>query len=319
MNTVFDGTRETAALKDVFSKTLDGLLESDRDVVYLDADLMNSFGTLPLKWKYPGRCIDCGVQEANMIGMAAGMSAEGKKPYVHTFGPFASRRCFDQVFLSVGYAGNSVRIVGSDPGVTAAYNGGTHMPFEDIALYRTIPGAAVFDVCGGAQLKSVLEQTKDREGVTYIRTPRKNPVKIYSDDQQFDLYRANVLCAGADVVVIAAGIMVAAALEAEKALRENGIRATVIDSFCIKPLDEATLLEHIKRTGAVVTAENASVIGGLGSAVCELTARKYPVPVRMVGVNDLFGQVGDEQFLSEEYGLTAQEIVDQAMLAVKMK
>lgn len=314
-----DGSKEAVSLKDVFAQTLEQLIRQDPDVVYVDADLMNSFGTLQLSKTFPDRCIDCGVQEANMVGLAAGLSAVGKKPYVHSFGTFASRRCFDQAFLSVGYAGNSVRIFGSDPGVMAAYNGGTHMPFEDIALYRCVPGAAVIDIADAVQLREVMKLTKDRQGLTYIRTPRKNAVKVYSDDSSFELGKANVLRKGGDAVIIACGIMTAEALCVADMLAQEGIRTSVVDMFCIKPLDEETVLHLARETGAVVTAENANIIGGLGGAVCELLSRKLPTPVESIGAKDRYGQVGPDEFLRQEYEMTAQDIAFAVEAVLKRK
>jgi len=313
----YNGEYEKVLLRDVFAGTIEKLFKLDDQVVYLDADLMNAFSTLHLSKEYPERAIDCGVQEANMIGIAAGMSAAGKKPYVHTFASFAGRRCFDQVFLSVGYAKNSVRIIGSDAGVTAAYNGGTHMPFEDVALYRTIPGAAIFDIVDSVQLENVLINTKDRSGVTYIRTIRKKAVGVYGPGSEFEIGKANVLRDGKDVVIIACGIMVAEALKAAQILEEQGISAAVIDIVTIKPIDEETVLEYAKKTGAVVTAENANIIGGLGSAVAEVLGRKLPTRMGFVGVNDLFGEVGEEEYLRERFELTAEKIIKVVKDTVK--
>lgn len=308
---IYNGEKEDVLLKDVFAKTIEKLLELDKQVVYLDADLMNAISTLKLSRIYPKRAIDCGVQEANMMGVAAGMSAVGKKPYAHTFGAFASRRCFDQVFLSIGYAKNNVRIIGSDAGVTAAFNGGTHMPFEDVAMYRTIPGAAIFDIVDAVQLEYVLINTKDRPGVTYIRTPRKNAVAVYEAGSEYEEGKANVLYDGTDVTIIASGIMVAEALKASRMLKEQGISAAVIDIVTIKPIDEETVVEYAKKTGAVVTAENANIIGGLGSAVAAVLSRKHPTRMEFVGVHDQFGEVGPEEYLRERFELTAEKIVQQ--------
>ena len=316
---IFNGEKEKALMKDVFASVLAELFEMDPDVVYLDADLMNSMGTTGLRKKNPDRAIDCGVQEANMVGVAAGMSAAGKKPYVHTFGPFASRRCFDQMFMSVAYAKNSVRIIGSDPGVTAAFNGGTHMPFEDVAMYRAVPEAAVIDIVDSVQFRDILISTKDRPGVTYIRTPRKNCIAVYEPGSKFEIGKAQELRDGTDVTIIAAGIMVAEALKAANILKEEGISAQVVDSVSIKPLDEETVIACAKKTGAVVTAENANVIGGLGGAVAECLAKNCPTIMRFVGVEDRFGQVGAENFLREEYELTPEKIVKMAREAVEKK
>lgn len=315
---IYNGEKEKVAMKDIFASTLAELFEMDPEVVYLDADLMNSMGTTGLRKKNPERAIDCGVQEANMVGVAAGMSAIGKKPYVHTFGPFASRRCYDQMFMSVGYAKNNVRIIGSDPGVTAAFNGGTHMPFEDVAMYRAVPGAAIIDVVDSVQLRDVLISTKDRQGVTYIRTPRKNCVAVYDAASTFEIGKAQLLRDGTDVTIIAAGIMVAEALKAAAALQDEGISAQVIDIVSIKPLDEETVIASAKKTGAVVTAENSNVIGGLGGAVAECLSKYAPTKMRCVGVEDRFGQVGSENFLREEYELTPEKIVKMVHEVLKM-
>lgn len=314
----YDGSREGCSFKDVFSETMKQLLAEDEQVAYLDADLMNSFGTGMLPEIYPDRAIDCGIQEANMIGIAAGMSAEGRKPYCHTFGVFASRRCFDQVFLSVGYARNSVRIIGSDPGICAMYNGGTHMPFEDVGLYRTIPGAAVFEPCDTVQLREILRGTKDRPGVTYIRSQRKIAKKVY-EEFEYQCGKANVLTEGEDVAIFAMGFMVAEALEAHKRLLAEGIHAAVIDLVSVKPLDEDVVAAYAKKCSAVVTCENSNIRGGVFGAVAECLAARAPVPVEAVGVFDEFGEVGTFEYLQERYGLTAERIVQQAKKVVYSK
>lgn len=313
----YNGSVDDITIKDSFANVLRELFAEDPDVLYFDADLMNSMGTYKLSQEQPDRCIDCGIQEANMVGVAAGASALGKKPYVHTFGPFAGRRCYDQVFISVGYAKNNVRIIGSDAGVTAAYNGGTHMPFEDIALYRAIPGAMIIDVADHVQFDEAIRQTKDRDGVTYIRCPRKGCQKVYGEKTTFTFGKANVLKEGSDCAVIACGIMVAEALRAEEILKKGGINITVIDPITIKPLDTDTILKYAKKCGAVVTAENATVIGGLGSAVTEFLSDVYPTVVKRVGVQDLYGEVGDAGYLKERFELTAEVIVEKVKEAIK--
>lgn len=307
---VYDGSKDTVIPKTVFPETLAELMEADKDVVYLDADLMSSFGTVSLPDRFPGQAIDLGVQEANMMGVAAGMSAEGKIPYVHTFGPFASRRVYDQVFLSIAYAKNNVRIIGSDPGVTAAYNGGTHMPFEDVALYRVIPDAVIFDIADSTQFREVLKMTKDVKGLTYIRVPRKVIDKVYSDDSTFEIGKGHILREGKDVTIIAAGIMIGVALTAARILEEEGIDAEVIDPVTIKPLDEELILASAVKTGAVITAENCSINGGMGEAVASLLSRTTPTPLRMVGIKEEFGEVGTEAYLRERFKLTPEEIID---------
>ena len=184
MKLVYTGTPDTRLFKDVLGKTIARLLQEDEDVLYLDADLMSCIGTAKLPLETP-RAVNCGVAEANMMGVACGASAAGMKPIVHTFGPFASRRCYDQVFLSGGYAGNSVTVIGTDPGITAAFNGGTHMPFEDVALYRAIPGAVIVDATDVPMLVAFLEMAKDTPGVKYIRVGRKTSCQVYADGEKF--------------------------------------------------------------------------------------------------------------------------------------
>lgn len=314
----YSGEMEARSFKDVFAQTMEQMITEDKDVVYLDADLMNSFGTIQLPERFPDQAIDCGIQEANMVGVAAGMSVEGKKPYCHTFGVFASRRCFDQVFMSVGYADASVRIIGSDPGICAMYNGGTHMPFEDVTLYRSIPKAAIFDPCDTVQLEAVLRGTKNRKGVTYIRSQRKNAVKVY-DKFEYTEGKANILRDGSDVVIFAVGIMVSEALKAGELLKKRGIDACVVDLVSVKPLDEETVRLCARKCGAVVTAENSNIRGGVFGAIAECLAVCCPVPSEPVGIQDEFGEVGTYEYLKKRFGLTAERIAEKAEAVIARK
>jgi len=316
---IYNGEKEKAAGKNVFGATIKKMVQGDSKVVYLDADLMNSIGTFGLDKDYPDQIVEVGIQEANMVGVAAGMSAAGMKPVVHTFGSFAGRRVFDQAFMSVAYAKNNVVIVGSDSGINAAYNGGTHMPFEDICLYRAVPEATVIDVTDSAMLASILPGLVENKGLTYIRICRKNCVAVYSEDSTFEQGKANVLRDGKDVAIIAAGYMVSEALKAAEELAKEGIDAAVIDMWCIKPLDEACVLDYAKKCGAVVTAENGNVVGGLGAAVSELLGENLPTPISMVGIRDRFGQVGTVDYLAETYGLTAAKVVEEAKKTIARK
>ena len=318
MNIVYNGEKDRA-FKDVLSQLIPRLAQHDDDVIYLDADLMNTIGTAKWAKEHPERAVNCGVAEANMAGIAAGLSAAGFKPIMHTFGPFASRRCFDQIFLSGGYAGNSVTVIGTDPGVCATFNGGTHMPFEDVALYRTIPGSMVFDITDTAMLESVVEQCKDIHGIKYLRVGRKTSPKVYADSQKFELGKGIVLRDGKDVTIAACGIMTAKALEAADVLAKEGVSAAVIDMFTIKPLDEDLLISFAKKTGAVVTAENHNKIGGLCSACAAALAKHLPIPLEYVAVEDTFGEVGPQDYLEERFGLTVSRIAQKARTAIKRK
>jgi transketolase len=221
--------------------------------------------------------------------------------------------------ISAAYAKQNVRIIGSDPGVTAAYNGGTHMPFEDMGVLRSIPQITLIEPTDSVMLADMLEQLCELYGVFYVRMVRKNTIKIYKDGSKFEIGQGNVLKDGKDVTIIAAGIMVHEALKAAEVLSNENISAQVIDMFTWKPID-ATLIEKCAAaTGAIVTAENHNILGGLGSAVAEAVTATVPVPVEMVGVMDEFGQVGTEEFLRDEYNLTAESIVSAAKRAVDRK
>lgn len=318
MAVIYDGTMDKELYKSIFGQTIEELAGEDSDVVYLDADLMNSFGTYGFWKRNPRQAINCGIAEANMMGIAAGLSAGGKKPYVHTFGPFATRRSYDQSFMSIAYAGNSVRIFGSDPGVTAAFNGGTHMPFEDIALMRAIPHSTVIEISDGAMLRSLMRQIKDREGLTYVRTTRKSYETVYSADHKFEIGKGELLCDGSDVTIIACGLMVSEAMKAAEILKDKGVSAAVADMYTIKPIDAELVVRCAKKTGAVVTAENHNVIGGLGDAVnAVLAENRVLCPVHNHGVTDEFGSVGPQAYLQEFYKLRAEDLAGAAMELIR--
>lgn len=299
--------------KENFLHSLEELREVDDKIIYLDADLINSSGAYKFWQAHPENVVECGICEANMIGVAAGLSVVGYKPYCHTFGPFASRRCYDHAFISVAYAGNSVRIFGSDEGVCAAYNGGTHMPFEDLALYRAIPHATVLDISDGTLFKQVMKLTKDHPGLTYFRGTRKAFKRIYSDDSQFVIGKANVLKKGTDLTLIACGLMVGEAYQAALDLEKEGYSVGVIDMWTLKPLDVEAILTATKESKAIMTVENHNVIGGLGDAVAAyLAENSIACKFKKYGVNDEFGQVGTQDWLQKAYKLTSADLVAYA-------
>jgi len=306
MKTIYNGEKDSRLYKETIGQAVEKLLEEDKDVLYLDADLMNCSGTGKLPEKYD-RAIDCGIAEANMVGIACGASSVGMKPIVHSFAPFASRRCFDQIFLSGAYAGNSVTVIGTDPGITAAFNGGTHMPFEDMALYRVIPGAVVADCTDIAMFNSFLKTAVNTQGVKYIRVPRKIAYPIYPDDTEFEFGKGFVLREGKDAVIVSCGIMVQEALEAAKKLAAEGIEVSVIDPYTVKPLDADLIREYAKKTGALVTAENHNKIGGLYSAVKD--ALDGEAKTGYVAIEDEFGEVGPQDYLRTRFDLTDDHIV----------
>lgn len=294
--------------RQVFTNTLLKLMEKDPKICILDADLSKPNGTSKLHSKFPDRCFNVGIAEANMIGIAAGLSSYGYKPIALTFAPFATRRVMDQIAVSVAYAKQKVIIVGTDPGINAELNGGTHMSFEDVAALRSIPNMVIYDVVDEHQLESALEQLIEIENPVYIRMPRKASIEIFRDDYKYNLFKADVVKKGSDVTIVASGIMVNEALKAVAMLEKENISVELISVNTIKPLDEETIIESVKKTNHVITCENHSLIGGVYSAVCETLSRNYPVKVYGIGINDRFGQVGKYNDLLKDYNMTPQDI-----------
>jgi len=311
--------KEDIEMRNAYCQTLIELARENEKIVVLDADLMSSMGMIPFLKEFPERTFNCGVQEANMIGVAAGLSAIGKIPYAHTFGPFATRRCYDQVFLSGAYTKSNIRIIGSDPGITAAYNGGTHMPFEDMGIMRNIPEMTVLEPTDSIMLKDIIKQLAKLYGMFYIRLLRSNAIKIYEEGSTFEIGKAVKLKDGKDVTIIANGIMVVEALNAAHMLEEKGISTRVLDMFSLKPIDKEEIIKCAKETGAIVTAENHNIINGLASAVAEVLVENIPIPMERVGVKDLFGEVGPADYLKERFELTASDIVKKVEKVLKRK
>lgn len=297
------------ALRDIYVELLMDYAETHPEVVIVEADLSAALGSTKFFKKYPNRAINVGVQEANMIGVAAGLANMGKLPFTHTFTPFATRRVFDQVTLSVAYSQLNVKMVGSDPGIMAQLNGGTHMSIDDVGIMRSMPGLTIVEPIDGVQLASLFPQIAEHNGPVYIRLTRKEFDEVYDEGEVFTLGKAKVIKEGKDVSIFASGIEVKEALDAEKLLGELGISASVIDVHTIKPLDTETVIKEAKRTGAVVTVENHTIINGLGSAVAEVLAENCPTVMERVGIKDHFGEVGLKDFLMEKFGLKAKDIV----------
>ena len=290
---------ESQEMRKVYCDTMIALAKEDPRIVDVEADLTGAHGMKPFKAAYPDRSFIVGIAEANMVGVAAGLSAGGKIPFVHSFATFASRRCFDQIAISVCYAGLNVKIVGSDPGVGAELNGGTHMALEDMGIMRTLPGMTVFE-----PTDSVF---------------RRQAENVFDDDYEFDLGKADLLRDGSDVTLIASGVCVANALQAAETLAQEGVSARVLNIHTIKPIDADAVIKAASETGALVTAENHNVIGGLGSAVAEVLAEQRPTPLERVGVKDHFGQVGKAPYLMGVFGITAADIAKAARKAIARK
>ena len=310
---------EKLAMRDVYAETMTELVKENPRIVYLEADLMNSIGMVNFAKEFPDNAINCGIQEANMIGTAAGMSAVGMIPFTHTFGCFATRRALDQIFLSGAYAKTNIRILGSDPGVTAAFNGATHMPLEDIGLLRGIPGITIIEPTDSTMLRDVVKQTAALEGIFYIRLSRKNAIKVFAEGSTFDIGKAVSIKKGTDVTLIASGICVDESMKAAEILQAQNVNAAVLNVFTVKPIDREAIMAAAKNTGAVVTVENHNIHNGLGSAVAEVLVETTPVPMARVGIQDEFGEVGSVEYLKERFGLTAENIAKNALNVISRK
>ena len=321
VNLIGNHAKDSRACRDGMALTLKAMMAEDPSVCYVDCDLMGCVNTKQLMELYPGRALEAGIAEGNAAGVAAGLAATGKKVSLHSFGPFASRRCYDQSYMSAAYADLPVHVMGSDAGVSAAFNGGTHMPLEDGAMYMSIPNAVVFDVCDYDQLAYVTRAQAEIPYVTYTRFVRKSFKTIYGEGTEFQWGKGVVLHESAQdqATVITSGIMVDEALLAYEQLKEQGVNVRVVDMFTWKPLDEELVLKCARETGAIVTAENHNVTCGLGSAVANCLAKNLPTVQEFVGVQDRFGQVGPQDFLMDEYGLRAANIVEAVKKAIGRK
>ena len=306
------------ATRDSYGNALTELAEAYPNLVVLDADLAAATKTGIFKKAYPDRHIDCGIAECNMVGIAAGLAAAGKVPFVSSFAMFAAGRAFEQVRNSVGYPKLNVKIGATHAGISVGEDGATHQCCEDLALMRTIPGMVVMNPSDDVEAKAAVKAALDHEGPVYIRFGRLAvPVINDKPDYKFEIGKGVVLREGKDVTLVATGLEVAETMEAAEKLAADGIDAKVINIHTIKPLDEELILAAAKETGKVVTIEEHSVIGGLGSAVCDCLSEKAPTPVLKIGVNDTFGESGPALELIKKYGLDAESIYNKVKDFVK--
>jgi len=290
------------------------------DFVVLDADLAAATKTSIFKKKFPERFFDCGIAEGNMISVAAGIATTGKPVFASSFAMFAAGRAFEQIRNSVGYPHLNVKIGATHAGITVGEDGATHQCLEDIGLMRTIPGMVIINPADAVEAKAAVEAALNINGPVYMRFGRMAvPVINDTPDYKFEVGKGVNMVDGKDVTIVATGIMVNMAIEASKALAEEGISARVINIHTIKPLDKELIVEAAKSTGAIVTAEEHNVIGGLGSAVSEAVCEACPVPVLKVGTKDTFGRSGKVAPLLEMYGLTVANIVAKAKAAIALK
>jgi len=308
-------------LRATYAQTLIQLANEDPRIVDLEADLMGAGGMGAFKAAHPDRLIDVGIAEQSMVAMAAGLSVTGYVPFLHSFGPFVTRRPCDQVYISCAYAGNNVKICGSDPGVTGTLNGGTHQAMEDIALLRPIPGITILEPCDHTQMAWAVRAAAKNEGVFYIRMFRKVCDQIYAEGSEFELGKGIVTREGSDVTVFTCGaVMMQQSLSAAEMLAEKGISVRVVDLFSIKPLDRELVARCARETGAVVVAENHFTVGGLSSAVSEVLAEEgIGVPFGNIGVRDSFGEVGPLDYLLERFELTDKHIAAKICQVLEKK
>lgn len=308
--------------KDTRSGFGDGLLEVARkneNVVGLCADLIGSLKMGDFQKEFPERFFQVGIAEANMMGIAAGMTIGGKIPYTGTFANFSTGRVYDQIRQSIAYSGKNVKICASHAGLTLGEDGATHQILEDLGMMKMLPHMTVINPCDYNQTKAATIAIADHEGPVYLRFGRPKYPVFMPTDKPFEIGKALKLIEGSDVSIFATGHLVWHAIEAEAILEEKGIKAEIINIHTIKPLDIEAILESVKKTGCAVSAEEHQLNGGLGDSIAQTLSRNYPSPLEMVGVNDSFGESGTPEQLMEKYGLNTQNIVDAALKAIERK
>ena len=297
-------------MRAIYAEEMAKLMEADRHVCILDADLAKASGTRKLYERFPKQMFDCGIAEQNMASIAAGLASYGFKPWIESFTPFATRRCCDQIAISIAYAGMNVKIVGTDPGVSAQLNGGTHMSMEDVGVLRSIPTMVIFEPVDEVQLRAALPVINAYDGPVYIRLFRKETPAVFGESYEFDLFKADTLREGTDLTVFVSGFLTPDVVAAADKLKEEGLSVEVVNVHTIKPIDAETVRAAAHKTGKVPTIENHNVVGGLHSAVLEALASD-PVPAFAMGVQDRFGEVGKLPYLREVMGLTEEDIYNR--------
>ncbi len=305
------------ATREAYGKALVELGQQHHDIVVLDADLSKSTKTAEFAGLFPERFINAGIAEQNLMGMSAGLAASGKVVFASTFAVFAAGRAFEQIRNSIAYAELNVKICATHAGITVGEDGGSHQSVEDVALMRSIPGMCVVVPADGPSTRQLLLELYERSGPAYLRLGRLSVPHIYNDDLKLQIGRGMELKDGKDVTIIACGIMVEKSLQASDILAGEGIMVSVVDMHTIKPLDKELVIRKAQETGAILTVEEHSIIGGLGSAVCEVTSEYCPVPVLRLGIEDQFGQSGSPDDLLQHYGLTVDKIAQKVRNLLK--
>ena len=318
MSEVNNKPAQKIATREAYGKALAEFGAQYPNLVVLDADLANATKTNTFQKAFPERHIDCGIAECDMMGIAAGLSTVGKIPFASSFAMFAAGRAYEQVRNSIGYPHLNVKIGATHAGITVGEDGASHQCLEDIALMRVIPGMVVINPCDAVEARAAVQAALEYVGPVYLRFGRAAvPVINDNDNYKFEIGKGVLLREGTDVTIVATGICVPEALEAAEKLAADGISAEVINIHTIKPLDEELIIKSAKKTGKVVTAEEHSIIGGLGGAVCEVLSEKAPTPVCRIGMNDIFGESGSAGVLVAKYGLDAEGIYGKVKAFVK--
>lgn len=310
---------EKIATRDAYGKTLVELGRQDGRIVVLDADLSGSTKTALFAGEFPGRFFNAGIAEANMVGMAAGLAAGGMIPFASTFAVFAAGRAFEQIRQSLAYPRANVKIVATHGGITVGEDGGSHQSVEDLAIMRSLPNMTVLCPADGPETAAAIRAVAAYDGPVYVRLGRSKVPTVFAGDCAFTIGRGVSLRQGTDLTFITTGLMTAQALAAAEILAEAEVSARVVHLGTVKPLDVDLVLKAARETGAIVTAEEHSVVGGLGGAVCEALAEGYPVPVERVGLRDVFGQSGTAEELLAHYGLTPAHLVEAAERVLQRK
>ena len=307
------------ATRDAYGKALVELGEKNKNVVVLDADLAAATKTGAFKKAFPERFFDTGIAESNMMSLAGGLATTGFTVFASTFAMFAAGRAFEQVRNTIAYPHLNVKIGATHAGISVGEDGASHQCCEDIALMRSIPGMVIINPADDIEARAAVFAAAEHDGPVYMRFGRLAVPRVFDENYKFEIGKAVTLKEGTDVTIIATGLMVNEAIEAAKTLEEEGISVELINMHTIKPLDNEAVIKAAKKTGCIVTAEEHNIIGGLGSAVSEVVAEEYPVPVVRVGVNDEFGKSGPAVELLHLYGLDAKNIVEKAKLAISKK
>ncbi len=307
------------ATRDAYGKALVELGEKNEKLVVFDADLAAATKTGMFKKAFPDRFIDCGIAEGNMMGVAAGMATAGYTVFASSFAMFAAGRAFEQIRNTIGYPHINVKIGATHAGISVGEDGASHQCCEDIALMRTIPGMTIINPADDIEARLAVFAAAEHDGPVYMRFGRLAVPRVFDDSYKFEIGKGVYLNKGTDVTIIATGLLVERAIQAAELLKNEGINASLINMATIKPIDRDIILDAAKTTGCIVTAEEHNIIGGLGSAVAEVVAEEYPVPVLRVGVEDTFGKSGPALELLEIFGLNAQNIVAKAKRAIELK